>query len=82
MKETGNRSGVRWCSVSPPLKFPVYTLKYLDFVFCLLLEHQLPEVSLAQDPGQTGPLVTGAASALRSAGDFSSLPSGSPGRPA
>ena len=70
-KETGNRSGVRWCSASPPLKLPVYTLKYLNFVFCLLLDHQLPEVSLVQDPGQCSPLVTGAASALRSGGDFS-----------
>lgn len=45
--------------ISPPLKLPLYTWKYLGFVFCLLLDHKLPEISLMQDLGQNRPSVTG-----------------------
>ena len=59
MNETGNQWAVRRCSCSPPLKLPLYTWKYLGFVFCLLLDHKLPEISLMQDLGQNRPSVTG-----------------------
>ena len=41
------------CFTSPEASCLYFEI--FGFVFCLLLDHQLPEVSLVQDLGQTAP---------------------------